>query len=102
MAITPEGKVKAAVKKYLAKWDCWTDWPVPAGYGKSTLDCLVIANGCVLWIETKAPGAKLTNRQNLFIGIMVSFAPVIVISQVEEEYLEIFTWMARNRVKWRG
>lgn len=68
--MTPEGKVKKAVRDVLAKFGDKVDgfWPVPAGYGESHLDYV----GCVrsskgvgwfLAIETKAPGKKPTPRQ---------------------------------------
>jgi hypothetical protein len=62
--MTPEGKVKRAVRKALARYDnIYTYWPVPAGYGPSSLDVIVCANERFLAIETKAPGKKPTPRQ---------------------------------------
>lgn len=63
--MTPEGKVKKAVKKLL---DCykprlWYDMPVPTGRGKSTLDFMGIVNGEPFAVETKAEGEKPTDRQ---------------------------------------
>lgn len=67
---TPEGKVKAEVKKTLAKFNDLIDgfWPVPAGLGESHLDYLGCVNshdrgGLFFCIETKAPGKKPTPRQ---------------------------------------
>lgn len=62
---TPEGKVKDAVKKVLAKYGDRIDqfWPVPSGYGESHLDCILCVNGFYASIETKAPGKKPTARQ---------------------------------------
>jgi hypothetical protein len=70
--MTPEGKVKAAVKKLLKKYeaDIWTHWPVQTGYGAPTLDCtgsvrsrLYSYSGLAFAIETKTPGEGLTARQ---------------------------------------
>jgi hypothetical protein len=63
--LTPEGKVKAAVRKVLDlyKSELDTFWPVPAGYGPSHLDCIICAWGKFVSIETKAPGKKPTPRQ---------------------------------------
>lgn len=63
MATTPEGKVKAAVKKVLADYSHYGYWPVPAGYGESTLDYVGVINGRGFLIETKAPGKIMTPRQ---------------------------------------
>lgn len=44
---TPESKVKAEVKKVIAKYNDLIDsyWPVPSGYGESHLDCILCVNG---------------------------------------------------------
>lgn len=60
---TPEGKVKAKVKALLTKYGAYQFWPVQTGYGAATLDCLGTHDGIFLSIETKAPGKKLTPRQ---------------------------------------
>jgi hypothetical protein len=64
--MTPEGRVKAAVK---AELDCYKDhyreMPVPGGYGKSGLDFTVCFFGHFLAIETKADGKVPTGRQQL-------------------------------------
>ena len=70
MASTPEGKVKAKVKRLLKKYDCYQFWPVQSGYGAPTLDCLGCCNGFFFGIETKAPGKHPTPRQYLTIADM--------------------------------
>jgi len=63
--MTPEGKVKAEVKKILASFGDRIDgfWPVPSGYGESHLDYIGCASGVFFCVETKAPGKKPTPRQ---------------------------------------
>jgi len=63
--MTPEGKVKKAVKAVLAEFGDDIDgfWPVPSGYGESHLDYVGSAWGFFLSIETKAPGGKPSPRQ---------------------------------------
>lgn len=39
--MTPEGRVKAKLKKFLAGANLYVYWPVPAGYGATTVDCLI-------------------------------------------------------------
>jgi hypothetical protein len=65
--MTPEGKVKAKVKKLLKSFgnDCYYEMPVPGGFGKSGLDFNICFCGCWISIETKAPGQTLTDRQKL-------------------------------------
>lgn len=65
---TPESKVKAKVKRLLDKYKArYEFWPVPYGYGASTLDCLICFCGQFIAIETKAPGKKPTDRQKMII-----------------------------------
>lgn len=61
--MTPEGKVKAQVKKLLAQYPVYGWWPVPCGYGESSLDYVGCLKGRFFAVETKAPGKKLTERQ---------------------------------------
>lgn len=86
MAQTPEGKVKALVKKTLDKripvgyTSMYTNWPVPAGYGTPMLDLVGCYNGLFFAVETKAPGKKPTPRQEFCIEEMrLAGAAVFVI-----------------------
>lgn len=59
--MTPEGKVKAAVKKYLQAQGVWFWMPVSNGMGQVGIpDFICCFNGTFIAIETKAPG-KLSN-----------------------------------------
>lgn len=65
MATTPEGRVKRKLRKLLAQYpDVYTYWPVPTGFGKTTLDVLGCYRGMFFTVETKAPGKKPTLRQD--------------------------------------
>lgn len=68
--MTPEGKVKADVKKVLTKYGEELDafWPVQNGMGSPALDCIVCYLGQHIEIETKAPGKKPTPRQEITIA----------------------------------
>ena len=80
MAATPENKVKQAVKAVLAEFskykvvgtytvpELYQFWPVPSGFGGSSLDCIVCYYGVAIYIETKAPHKKPTPRQELTIA----------------------------------
>jgi hypothetical protein len=64
--MTPEGKIKAKVKRALnALPRCYSFMPVQQGLGASTLDYLCCINGHFVAIETKAPGKKMTPRQQM-------------------------------------
>jgi hypothetical protein len=61
---TPEGFTKAKLRKILAQYDgMYTYWPVPSGYGRTTVDCLGCYRGRFFIVETKADGKKPTLRQ---------------------------------------
>ena len=72
--MTPEGRVKAAVKKVLKPYiegkEMWAHWPVQTGYGAPTLDCTGAIRGQAFAIETKRPGEGPTERQKLTIAAM--------------------------------
>lgn len=94
--MTPEGKVKAKVKKILAKFEIYGWWPVPSGYGESSLDFIGCINGRFFAIETKAPGKAPTPRQEECIRRMkAAGAEVFVIDDSAQSYreLEVFLHM---------
>jgi hypothetical protein len=62
--MTPEGKVKKALKELLDSYDnIYIFNPVPSGYGKSSLDTLLCFRGMFVAIEAKAPGKPPKPRQ---------------------------------------
>ena len=62
---TPEGHVKAKLRRLLNDYTegMYTYWPVPFGYGKTSLDVLGCYRGRFFSVETKADGKKPTLRQ---------------------------------------
>lgn len=92
--MTPEGKIKAYLKKALKDafgdyWkhgppgqrQCyWEFWPVQNGMGKATLDCILCINGHFVAFETKKPGGKPTPRQTTTINdLRIAGAMVFVV-----------------------
>jgi len=71
--MTPEGRVKAQLKKFLDRCNCYHYWPTDFGYGKRMVDCLAfwrlqhVPDVCtVCAIECKRAGiTKPTKRQAL-------------------------------------
>lgn len=91
---TPEGKVKAQVKRILAKFPIYGWWPVPSGYGESSLDFVGCVAGLFFAIETKAPGKKPTPRQQKVIHDMeAAGATVFVIDGKPEQLKELEMWL---------
>jgi len=93
---TPEGKVKAKVRKLLAGYQgMYTYWPVPTGFGKTTLDVLGCYRGQFFTIETKAEGKKPTQRQMEEINnIEFAMGKSFVIAGEDSPVLEnLRTWL---------
>jgi hypothetical protein len=61
--MTPEGKVKAKIKKLLKQYPLWDYWPVPSGFGRRTVDALGLYCGHFFAIEAKRPGKDPTALQ---------------------------------------
>lgn len=77
MATTPEGKVKSAVKKYLANSGVWSYMPIQNGMGVVGIPDIICCRpllitedmvgktfGQFVAIETKAPGRKYNVSPN--------------------------------------
>jgi Holliday junction resolvase len=88
VAQTPEGKVKAAVKKYLTSIGAWFCMPATGGYGTSGVpDIVACWRGQFFAIETKAPGKRknttdLQDRQ--IMGIHKAGGSAIVVDDVSQ------------------
>jgi hypothetical protein len=93
--LTPEGKVKAAVKRILDKYKArYEFWPVPSGYGASSLDCIICFHGMFAAVETKRPGGKPTNRQKMVIRqITAAGGAVFVIDGENGELERLIEWL---------
>lgn len=79
---TPEGHVKAKLRKLLDEYpNIYTYWPVPSGFGRTTLDVLGCYRGRFFTVETKAEGKQPTARQTKELnGIEKSMGKSFVIS----------------------
>ena len=88
--MTPEGKVKDAIKKLLKSRDIWYYLPVSNGMGQHGIPdfiCCVPPTGKFLAIETKAPGKlrTVTPLQERAIGnIRTAKGWALVIDDVED------------------
>lgn len=96
MATTPEGKVKAQVRKYLDEIGAWHFAPVSNGMGQHGIpDILVCHQGRFIGIECKAPGKRrntsaLQDRQIMAIHKAGGAALVVDdVAQVKEVFREL-------------
>lgn len=85
--VTPESKVKAKVKRILERIPnrpVYGWWPVPAGYGRNSLDFVGCIDGQFFAIETKAPGERPTAlQQNVINTIRQAGGVVFVIDDTD-------------------
>lgn len=72
MAMTPEGKVKAAVKKILDQYGVYHFSPAANGYGRVGVpDIICCINGYFVAIECKAGKGKTTALQDRELAAIV-------------------------------
>ena len=87
----PEALVKAKVRQLLAEYGSklYSFWPVPSGYGQTTIDCIGCYRGRFFAIETKAPKKKPTLRQMAVLNQMdMAMATTFVIDSVDSPVLD--------------
>ena len=103
-AQTPEGKIKAQIKKVLDKRkpELYVYMPVPGGFGAPTLDYLGFYYGRGFAIEAKAPGKHPTDRQGKTINdIRAARVPAFVISG--DTSLHLFEdWLDRTEEHYKA
>ncbi len=95
--MTPEGKVKAKIKRILNNAGVYFFMPVQTGYGMPTLDFLCFHMGAGFAIEAKALGKKPTKRQEAIIhDIQLAGAQVFVIDGAEGSYDWLIQYLERR------
>ena len=87
--MTPEGRVKAKVKRLLADHGAYSFMPVQTGYGATTLDFLVCVYGFFVAIETKAGKGKITERQHRTIDEIKAAGGFAIVVREDTSALEM-------------
>lgn len=86
--MTPEGRVKNAIKGFLKTTDAWWYMPVQNGMGVTGIpDFIVCYRGRFVGIECKAPGKERTvtvNQQRQLERIHAAQGCVAVVTDVEQ------------------
>jgi hypothetical protein len=86
--MTPEGKVKKAVKDYLKSIGAWYYMPVSNGMGRvGCPDFIVCHRGRFMAFETKAPGKSRTvtpNQQREIDAITSAYGLALVVDDVSQ------------------
>lgn len=103
MSQTPEGKVKAAVKKWLQQRGIWFYMPIQNGMGVTGIpDFICCQDGCFLAIETKAPGKRhnlSANQERQILAIWKAGGAAIVIDDVEQLNQLEKQWLEQTKSK---
>lgn len=101
MATTPEGKVKAAVRKILDAADVYYFSPAANGFGRAGIpDIICCMNGLFVALELKAGKGKTTALQDREIAAINTHggkAYVINEANIDDVY-EIIMWSQYNGV----
>lgn len=94
MVMTPEGKIKAAIKSILdALPKLYYDMPVPGGWGRSSLDFVGCWHGRFFAIEAKAPGKSMTPRQELAAEKMLGAGAIVFEIDGPDGLAELKSWL---------
>lgn len=90
--VTPEGKIKAKVKRLFKAYGAYYHMPVQNGMGEPTLDFVACLRGYFIAVETKANGQKPTPRQQITMSNMraVGAFVFLVSNDAELDILEAF------------
>jgi hypothetical protein len=97
---TPEAAVKIKLRSLFRDYTgLFHYWPVPSGYGSTTLDVLGCYRGRFFIVETKASKKKPTLRQqNLLNDAERAMAKTFVISGVDSPVFDdLRDWLAHVR-----
>jgi hypothetical protein len=98
--MTPEGKIKARIKKLLDGYDrVFYFMPVPSGYGMTTIDYFVCMDGIFVGIEAKAPGKKPTARQEGTLADIRAAGGSTFVIDDEQGIVALDTFL-RSVIKW--
>ncbi len=87
---TPEGKIKAKVNRALKDFvGIWKFMPVQMGLGAPALDYLLCVNGQFVAIETKAPGKRMSPRQEKTAAAIINAGGDVYIVDGDETLEEL-------------
>lgn len=95
---TPEGKVKARLKKMLEPYgdDVYQFWPMQNGMGAPALDVIICHKGAFLSIELKAGSKRMTERQAHTGGKISAAGGMVLLINEHEGWLELQSWLGQN------
>ena len=94
--MTPEGRVKAKLKRHLAEHGYYQYWPVPMGRGSITVDCIACDQGHFVGIECKREGVtKPTPHQAAVMRQMRQAGATTYLVTIKDGELE---WLEQKEI----
>lgn len=95
--MTPEGKVKAAIKKVLDSYgtNVYSFMPIQFGYGVATIDYLLCVDGLFVGIEAKAKGKRPTTRQEGVLEDIRNAGGTVFVINSEEDVRTLNTFLSQ-------
>jgi len=97
--MTPEGKVKDAVRSLLAVHGAYWHCPVQNGMGAPTLDFVGCHRGKYFAVETKADGKTMTPRQKNTSAEIVAAGGVVFEVVGVSGLGALLHWLTRNHME---
>lgn len=100
--MTPEGKVKDKISKYLKSLapDCCYKMPVPCGFGKSGVDYDVVYYGIAVAIEAKRKGVtKATPREQEYLEQVTAAGGIAFVADDVATVIDIMEQIKHVRLK---
>lgn len=94
--MTPEGKVKAAVKKLLMSYEAYWHMPVQNGMGAPSLDFVGCHRGRFYAVETKAGNKQMTDRQRMTAAAMKAAGAAVFLINEETGLPELEVWLGEQ------
>jgi len=95
--LTPEGKVKAEVKKYLKEIGAYYFMPVQTGYGAAGVDFYICYEGWFIAVETKAGEAIPKPRQRKVLEDVASCGGIGICINTIEPLQRCIEWIDAGR-----
>ena len=95
--LTPEGKVKAEVKKYLKEIGAYYFMPVQTGYGAAGVDFYICYEGWFIAVETKAGEAIPKPRQRKVLNDVESCGGLSLCINKIESLQRCIEWINARR-----
>lgn len=95
--MTPEGKVKSKIDQVMKLYGCYYHKPVLNGMGKPSLDYVSCYKGRFFAVEAKAPGKKMTVRQEQTKAEIEAAGGTVFMVSSRDEIQLLIDWLEKGQ-----